>query len=262
MPNIKDVMQGRSDLYRVAPQDLHVEPGFNARDFGKPDVIEHVRSLALKIKAQGFDSSKPIKVKWVDDLLVIRDGECRHRAAMQLIQEGFDIPSLPIVITKGNNVDDVVEMVNSNDGRKLDAFEEADAFRRLQSFGILIEEIAGRIGKSTQYVNDRLLQGEADSDVRELVRDGTLPLTAAKEIVRLPVADKKNVIEKARKAKKEGRKVSVKEAQRATKGHGDYIPYGAVKKLHAQLETKARKRPKDEVLKGRLEGVDLVLKLA
>lgn len=262
MENIKDLMVGRSDLYRVDPKDLHVEQSFNARDFTKADTQEHVRRLAAKIKENGFDLSKPIMAKHIDGKLYIRDGECRHRAVMSPIKAGVEIESVPAVVVRSKNVDDFVFMLNGNDGKKLDVFEEADAFKRLVSFGLTPDAIATRIGKPTSYVKERLVQGEADHEVRQLVREKALPLSAPKNIVRAFAEKKATIVAQAKAAKSNGKKVALKDAKRATNGHADYIAYGAVKRLYESLNTRLARTPGDEALRQQLAGVMMVLELA
>lgn len=68
--------------------------------------------------------------------------------------------------------------------RDLDPIEEANAFRRyVEDYGWGgVKELASRIGKSDVYVSHRISLLKLNTDLQELVRNGTLSVSHAKEL--------------------------------------------------------------------------------
>ena len=68
---IAQFSKGRSDVHKVDPRMLVIEPGWNTRDEG-PELDAHIDQLAQSIANNGFNQTKPISVKMVDGKLLVR----------------------------------------------------------------------------------------------------------------------------------------------------------------------------------------------
>lgn len=145
---------GTSQFFKVDPKVLIIEDGFNPREkFGDVEDIE----LKNSINENGVQI--PLKVqKTPEGNLKIRDGGRRHWACMQLINEGVDIKSVPVMLIDKNTTDDdgLFLALITNTGKPFKPYEEAKAFQRLKSHGHSVADIARRIGKTQPFVYERL----------------------------------------------------------------------------------------------------------
>jgi ParB-like chromosome segregation protein Spo0J len=253
---IEAVRVGRGANMHLLPFDaLKVDPGYNGRPLNR----EHVESLKAKIRSEGYDESKPIRVRNIDGEYFIRDGLHRFTAMSELAEENPDIKGIAVVVApKGTNeADDVFNMINSNDGLRFSMLEIAALIKRLMTWGKTKEEIATRIGKKVAYINDCLSLGEAAPEVHQAVEDGTIAVTTAAKAARLPVARQREIVTKARETKK---RITGAEITRERSRSGMTATISTVK-VQALLLAE-REKGKTEFQKGVIEGIKAVLKIA
>jgi ParB/RepB/Spo0J family partition protein len=172
----------RKDIYMVDPRSIHIEEGWNPRaTFGTPEdaeLIESIRSEGVKVPI--------LIIKTKDDRLILRDGERRFRAVMSLIGEGLEdilIPAEIVSATALNEIEGLKQALLRNTGKPLTMSEEANAFSRLQNYGLSAADIARAIGKSPVYVGDRLILAQAAPKVREAVDGKQIYMAQARSIV-------------------------------------------------------------------------------
>jgi ParB/RepB/Spo0J family partition protein len=172
---IKDISEGRKDMFLVDAKLIHIEPGFNLRiDLGD------IAALAASIKANGFMSDKPLRVTVEQDVVTVRDGHRRLMAMQTLIADKTDIsPLVPCVVEpKGlTDSDRIVNQIISNDGLPLTPLEEGAGFKKLIDAGMKPSEIAEKIGKSHVHVRNRLSLVTAPEAVQEAVKSGEINVT-------------------------------------------------------------------------------------
>jgi len=137
---------------------------------------EHIRSLADKMKAEGFKSSKPLEVVILEeggvDRLVVTDGHCRLAAVKIALAEGATIKQVPCVTlpSKGTSPQDLIAgLVTSNSGKPLTTYETALVCKRLFNYGWEEAQIAKRLTEASGYSHDQVELAKALVG-RELVR--------------------------------------------------------------------------------------------
>ncbi|MNO91307.1 Chromosome-partitioning protein Spo0J [compost metagenome] len=191
---IKDGEVRRADAMKLQLEDLHEEPGFNLRTEG--DALEaSIIALAEFIAAGG--QIPPLEVRPRPDGGVwLVDGHRRRRALMRLDAEGR-LPRtpnkdnhelleawVPVVAFEGSDADRVARIITSQENEKLSPLELAEGYKRLRAFGWSSDQIAGKVGKTRQHVDQVLTVGNANTDVQNLVAAGHVSATTAAQVVR------------------------------------------------------------------------------
>lgn len=191
---IKDGDVRRADAMRVRLEDLNEEPGFNLRIEG--DALESSIELLAEFIANGGQIS-PLEVRpRADGGVWIVDGHRRRRAMLKLDQAGRlprtpnkDNPEIleawvPVIAFEGNDADRVARIISSQENEKLSPLELAEGYKRLRAFGWAPEQIAKKVGKTRQHVEQVLTVGNANTDVQSLVAAGHVSATTAAQVVR------------------------------------------------------------------------------
>lgn len=223
------------EILTISLKNIVVQEGFNVRsDFG------NIEELAKSIIASG--QKEPIKVRLSDDgkkaLLV--NGERRFRAVAYANEHlGASIETMRCIkVERGANEESlVVEMLLCNAGKPLEPLEEAEAFKRLLSFGLSNEVVASKIGKSATYVTERLQLLSASHEVREVVKAGKITVTAASRLSRASKEVQKSVADRANN----GEKIRVRDAEEATGKSVSVVSTGGIRKFNSKV---------DQLLKG------------
>lgn len=179
---IRDGEIKRADAMKVHIDDIHEEPGFNLRREGE-DLDASIDALAEFIFAGGI--IPPLEVRPRDDGGVfVVDGHRRRRAILKAIERGAPIEWVAVVAFSGNDVDRVARIMTSAEGRALAPLEVAAGYKRLTAFGLSPEDIAGRVHKTRQHVDQLLILANANADVQQMVADGIVSATLAIDVVR------------------------------------------------------------------------------
>lgn len=153
---LKDLAEGRSDVYRIDPRKLKIRIDWNSRDFSDPANIAHVEELAKSIAESGVREA--LKVFVEKDIPYITNGECRYRAVMMLIERGIEIKTVPVLSEDrlGNEADRLFTQFISNSGKQFSAIENAKLFKRLLDMGWQQNDIAKKTGFSGGRVSQLL----------------------------------------------------------------------------------------------------------
>lgn len=186
MVSIKDIAQGRSDIYRVAPSVLKVKEGWNSRDLNDEENKFHIMALAKSIAADGV--KEPLTVYQEDGEVYIENGHCRHAASLLAISE-YGAPAdltVPIKIgdKKATPADRILSQVILNSGKALSALEMGRVYKKLKDLEMSNEEIAQRCNVSRVYVGQLLGLIDMPTEITELVRTGAVSATLAIETVK------------------------------------------------------------------------------
>lgn len=80
-----------------------------------------------------------------------------------------------------------VALVENMDRHDLDVFEEAEGYHGLIELGWSVAEVAERFSRGLKYIYSRLALRELGEKERDAVRDGSLPISAAVELSKVPV---------------------------------------------------------------------------
>lgn len=182
---IKDVAVGRSDIYRLGLDDIHVKDGWNCREADDPENQEHIDTLARSIAEIGV--KQPLTVYWEDGKAFISDGHSRYFGARRAqTVYGADIRSVPVKTEDrySNEADRIFSQIVLNSGKPLTPFEQGKVFKRLLDLGWSEKEIAAKAGKSQTWITQLLsLQAQPEA-VKSLVRSGAVSATLASAVAK------------------------------------------------------------------------------
>lgn len=180
---IKDIATGRSDVYRLAPDLIHVKEGWNTRDANDPSNAEHVEFLATSIAEIGV--STPLKVYWENGQAFVSDGHCRLAAVNLAISRGAEIKTIPVITESryANAADHVLTMIIGNSGKPLTPIETARVLKRLVDFGWTVPDIAKKIGRSAPYVTQLLQLNVAPQPVLDMITKSLVSASQASVVI-------------------------------------------------------------------------------
>ncbi len=195
----------KADLYKVRIEDLLVEEGFNLRI--KDQALEdHIESIKAAIIAGSF--IPPLAVRAIEgNKVLVVDGHCRREGYIRAKAEGHEIEDVSCVDFKGNDADRVAAIITTASGKQLSQLEMATGVKRLRAFGKSPAEIALMIARTVTHVENLLLLGDANSDVQNAVREGSIAASTAIDMVRRHGEGAGGIIKSAvDKATSEGKK--------------------------------------------------------
>jgi ParB family chromosome partitioning protein len=176
-------------------------------------------------------------------------GHRRLLATQMLMKDGVLFPegvNINLVAANQSDLDSTIMLFNENNQKPLLPLEEAAAFKRLRDFNMTILQIAKAVGKSDVHVTDTLALLEADQEVQDAIKDGSVGATMGKAIAATARGDKelqKDMLKDAKAAK--GKDASAKAAKARL-----------LKKLEAKKQAKAAAKGKVLKLKP-IDAVDL-----
>lgn len=214
--SIKKIAEGRSDLYRIAPQNLKVKEGWNVRDVESLDLED------LKVSIKELGVKQPLTVQTEGDNIFVTDGHRRYFAVMELIAEGVEIKTVPVQVEDrySNAADHIASMIVRNSGKPLTALEQARVFKRLLDYGLTETEVAAKVGKSRQWVISMLELNAAPEDLKSLVKTGKVTATLAQQTLAKEGGEKatETLTKAVKKAEAEGKtKATAKHVEKSAK---------------------------------------------
>ena len=183
---IASIAQGRSDMYRVNPRDLHIKSGWNNRDLTDPTNVEHIDMLAKSIAEIGV--KKPLVVYWEDGKAYVSDGHCRLHAAIRAIEVyKAEIKTVPVVTDDryANEADRIFGQIVHNQGKPFSQLEQAKVFKRLVDLGWQQGDIAKKAGMSAGRVSQILELLTMPEGVKTIVVNGNVSATMAMNVARM-----------------------------------------------------------------------------
>lgn len=184
--SLRALAEGKTDgiskqtIFHVDPELVEFEPDFNLRT--KDDLWgAHVDRLYLAMRAGA--AVPPIDVRVSAGKIICVDGEGRTTAAMRMREEFPDF-KLQARQFAGNEQERVLHMLGTGSGQKsLTPLEQGLGFLRLTRYGMTPSEIAAKLGISTMTVQNNLVLAEAPVEVQNLVRQGVVSSTTAREAI-------------------------------------------------------------------------------
>src|SRR6266436_5949072 len=116
---LKDLSEGRTDVYKIDPRKIQVKAGWNNRDLSDPANQEHIDNLSKSIAEIGV--KRPVIIFMENDIPYIEDGECRLRATMLAIERGADIKTIMAMSSErhANEADRIFSQIVHNQGKPL-----------------------------------------------------------------------------------------------------------------------------------------------
>lgn len=185
----------RADAVHVQYESLHIEPGFNLREAG-PDLEESIEALTQHIMDGG--KFPPLEVRLRDDGgAYVVDGHRRHAAFGRALERGAPLRNpadgkawVHVVVFEGNDADRTARIITSATNKPLTPLEMAEGYKRLRAFGWTPIQIAKKVGKSAEHVQQLLALGDAPNAVREMVTSGDVSASRAAKTARSLGGDK------------------------------------------------------------------------
>ncbi len=166
-------------------EQVRIVPGFNLRDMSAEDYEADIEALMAHKQRGGQVPDIEVTLS-ADGLGVdVVDGHRRFEADRRLAALGVPIEWVPIKPFIGNDLDRLQRIMTSNEGRKLTALEVAQGYKRMTvQFHLSPDDIAHRVGKTRQHVDQMLILASAPHQVHELVKAGDVSATEAVKVVR------------------------------------------------------------------------------
>lgn len=158
----------KATYFKVKPDKVEFEEGFNLREEG-PELDAHLEKLYQAMKSGAY--VPPIDVKVVDGRILARDGHCRTRVARRLWAEGVEY-QLEARQVRGNEVDDVLHMLGSDQGKSFTPLEQGRGFLRLTRYGLNVAEIVRKTHLHRTTVDNGLILASAPVEVQHMLSRG------------------------------------------------------------------------------------------
>lgn len=180
---IQGLAEGRSDLFRLNPDLIQIEEGWNARDFEDPDNVAHVEALAESIREVGV--KEPLTVYMRDGAPVLTNGESRLRAVRLLQSQGVEIASVPVQTEPkhSSEADRLASQILRNSGRPFTVLEQCQVFVRLLDYGMTERDIATRAGMTIERVRQIVSLNQAPAATKKLVKQGRVSATVVQRVI-------------------------------------------------------------------------------
>lgn len=170
-------------IYKIPVKKLQIREGFNKRT-----VYEGIEELAASIKLHGLQ--EPLTVDVIPDGRVfIEKGHRRFKAIQLLIEQGEKIKEVECHpnLSSVTELERMQNIYTSNmHSCQLTALEQAAVvFDLKHNFGVVPNEtIGGRLGISRQKVDQLLLISQAPDDIKDQIKQKTMGITEACELIR------------------------------------------------------------------------------
>lgn len=177
---------GKTDIYTLHPDMIEREPGFNTRGLGEesyfelPHMVAHIRRLADAYKAGEQMPALLVKVK--DGRVFLRDGECRMRGIALARSEGAEIVKVGVQEVRGDEVNETLALLTTQDGMKLTPLEKAATYQRLINYGLSVKEVAGKVRRTDTHVRQLLELMDLPLALKTAIQAGTVSSDAASKL--------------------------------------------------------------------------------
>lgn len=235
LPSLKAMAEAHANgvqkttQFQVDPREIEVEPGFNAR----PIDPEHVASMKESARAgMGFP---PLVVRVQDGRIILIDGHHRLQACLELIAEGTEYKRIDVMQFRGNDAERIALMLTSAQGKPLLPLQAGFQYKKLVALGWSVAEVAAKVGKTRQHVDDMIRLANANTDVHEAVSSGKASANTALAAVRKH-GDKAGKVLKDAHSKSGGKKVTKKTLK------GDEPKRGVSAEIEARIRAEERER--------------------
>jgi len=203
-------------LTRLDPRLITVEQGFNPRRFDTDAAQKSLLALKASIKEQGVLRDLWIRYDAGTDTHILVDGGRRLKAVKELIAEGVEILTVPVIQkTAANPADRLVLALTANEGEPLTQTEVGASYQRLVNYGWDVPRIAQRMGKTERYVKDSIELADVPDEIKLLVNTGKVTKSLAIKTVRTQGDKAAEALEVAVKVAKSEGKAVAKSAKKA-----------------------------------------------
>jgi ParB/RepB/Spo0J family partition protein len=124
----------------------------------------------------------PLKLRDLGERRRIVNGHRRSEAA-----KVCGLVTVPATVEQMTDADEVRLMISENTGREevSDAEKGRHYLSLMEHFKLGVEQIAAMVGKSVQFVDERVSFVQCDPDIADANRDGLISWIASKELLRV-----------------------------------------------------------------------------
>jgi ParB-like chromosome segregation protein Spo0J len=210
---LRDLGVGRQDMVKLDPKTIVIEKGFNVRDYRLPENHDHLEELKAQIKQDGVRQPLWVRFDIATKQAILVDGECRLRSVLELIKEGVEIESVPVLqVQGGNEAERLVLSMTANTGKPLSKWESGNGFKRLVGYGWTEQSIASRLGYKERFVKEALGLADADEAVKGLLSERAVTPSLALDHIRKHGSNASITLRsKVEEAKANGKKTATRE---------------------------------------------------
>ncbi|RQH06601.1 ParB/RepB/Spo0J family partition protein [Paraburkholderia dinghuensis] len=163
--------------YKIPLDLLEEEEGYNPRDYDSPECVEKIRAFADAYKAGRY--VPPIEFRVMNGHVLVVEGHQRRRGALLARSEGAEIPWLFGFPFTGDDNDRDARVFTAEDGLKHTPLGLAVVIQRMKNRGLANREIAERIARTPQLVEQYLVLARIPSEAKTMVADGQVDAQAA-----------------------------------------------------------------------------------
>jgi ParB family chromosome partitioning protein len=175
-------------------------------------MMKNIPSLASSIKRRGL--KQPLLVRDLGDgTFLLVAGERRYHAVTSL---GWAEVKVTLQAKSTDEASDALDNIIENLQREdPEPLEQAEAFQRLlDEYGMTQKGISHETGISEPVISQRLaMLGKAVPELREEVKAKRTSPTVAREVMRLPDNEQREVLQEIKDKQQSGRKVTVRDIQ-------------------------------------------------
>ncbi|MGF6599765.1 putative transcriptional regulator [Paraburkholderia sp. GAS448] len=172
----------KDNMYKIPVHRLEEEDGYNPRDYDSLESRAKIRAFADAYRAGHY--VPPVEFRVMNGRVLVVEGHQRRRGALLALEEGAQVEWLWGIPFTGNDADRDARLLTASDGLPLKPLEIAAVIQRMKNRGAGNREIAERIGRTPQAVEQYLVLARANSDVKAMVESGQADAQAAIGIVR------------------------------------------------------------------------------
>ncbi len=124
----------------------------------------------------------PLKLRIIGDRFRVVFGHRRFKAAQVCA-----LREVPALVEQMDDFEEVRQMISENTGREeVSAAEQGRYYLTLQEhFKLSLEQLAAMVGKTAQFVDERVSFVQCDSDIADANRDGLVSWSVSKELLRV-----------------------------------------------------------------------------
>ncbi len=180
-------VKGKRDFYPFDPRLLKIDARYNIRELDAPDEREALDELKEQIRESGV--RVPLEVRLAGEDVLIVAGHRRHKVVMELIRDGVEIETVPIIHEPkwASDAERDLSLITSNSGKPLSPMQKAEVVRRLLAHGWDEKKIAAKIGVTDNTVRRFIEMLALPEAVKEQVKQGDVSATlAVKTVKNLP----------------------------------------------------------------------------
>jgi ParB family chromosome partitioning protein len=180
---------GKITNFLVDPAEIQVRPGFNPRPINQEHVAEML--TAYENGAQ-FD---PLVVDVENGTMYVVAGHHRREMYLAARAKGHEVKRVEARQFKGTPAERIALTITSQQGLALTPLQMGTQYAKLESLGWTKQEIADRIGKTTQHVRDNLMLNDAPAKAKALLEAGKVSADVVRAAMRKHGADAGDVLE-------------------------------------------------------------------